>query len=297
MSPDGRFVAAAVEQGDLSVFDTVTLKRIRKLAGLWPLQVTCSAAFSPDGQTLAVSDDSGGLKWWNVATGETLQTIQGHVKLPDGLAWHWDWISPQAMGASLSFSPDGRRLASAGPGNLVTVRNVATGAEVFRLTHAGPVSAVLFRPDGKRILSCEPGKLKEWDAGSGTLIRESEINAYIRCVALCYRGDSPCIVEVSGVGTTVWDAAAGREIFVLQHVQSIMTAVSPDGKRLATVDTADFSPIHVWDVDTGRELLSFKFERIGPDLQYKRKLAFSADGKRVFHYVSTLTVWDVSTTP
>jgi hypothetical protein len=67
---------------------------------------------------------------------------------------------------SLAFSPDGQRLASAGPEGTLKVWDAATGQETLTLKgHTGDVASVAFSPDGARIASAGPeGTLKVWDA-------------------------------------------------------------------------------------------------------------------------------------
>ena len=61
------------------------------------------------------SDDT--IRLWDVATGETLNILEGH----------WDWIN------SVAFSPDGETLASGGDDDDIHLWDVATGEELKTL--------------------------------------------------------------------------------------------------------------------------------------------------------------------
>jgi WD40 repeat protein len=186
-SPDGKFVAAAGENGVVTVWEAATGLVVRtlqaipdgteNLLGKWAICV----AFSPDGKWLATgwgaySDRNErpliAVKVWEVESGkETLRL--GH---PWG-AW------------SLAFSPDSKRLAVAAgeyqcrdsTSYQIKVWELATGRSVFTLKgHSQCVLDVAFSPDGKRLASVSgyhlatgergeknPGELKLWDMTTG----------------------------------------------------------------------------------------------------------------------------------
>jgi uncharacterized protein with WD repeat len=50
---------------------------------------------------------------------------------------------------AVAFSPDGRWLATGSWDNTARVWEAASGQEVARMTHEGPVLAVAFSPDGR----------------------------------------------------------------------------------------------------------------------------------------------------
>ncbi len=76
---------------------------------------------------------------------------------------------PQTAGESvmsLSFSPDGRRLASAGFGAKIKIWDTESGLELLTLSgHTSWIWKVHFSSDGRRILSCSRDRtIRIWDA-------------------------------------------------------------------------------------------------------------------------------------
>jgi WD40 repeat protein len=129
--------------------------RIRKTYGPLPFR-PLAVAISPDGRWVAaaVSPDRGGtseIHVWNAASGDKVHVI------------------PQTARESvttLSFSPDGRRLASAGFDLKIKLWDVETGLELLTLKgHSHWIWVVHFSPDGRKLLSCCGDKtVRIWDA-------------------------------------------------------------------------------------------------------------------------------------
>jgi len=70
---------------------------------------------------------------------------------------------------SVSYSPDGKTLASGSYDKTVKLWDAATGKELATLKgHSGPVQSVAFSPDGKTLATASDDKtIKLWDLATG----------------------------------------------------------------------------------------------------------------------------------
>jgi WD40 repeat protein len=73
----------------------------------------------------------------------------------------------------VSFSPDGRLLATIGADNIIRILDAASGNEVRSLsTGSQIVSSVVFSPDGRElVVTMLDGSLKRWDLFTGKLLQ------------------------------------------------------------------------------------------------------------------------------
>ncbi len=212
------------------------------------------------------------------------KTSSGHITLKEhtGIVW------------SVAFSPDGRRLVSAG--KTMKVWDVETLQETLTLKgHTGLTTSVVFSPDSRRLASCGfDGMVKVWDAKTGqeTLrIKRHEDTgpkSFISCVV--FSPDGERIASTSHDRTAkVWDAGTGQEILTLNGHKGIIWSVafSPDGKQIAS-GSSD-GAVKLRDARTGNETLALKGHT---DPVYS--VTFSPDGKRIASGGAggTVKVWD-----
>ncbi|MDZ8090218.1 MAG: hypothetical protein RMY16_32405, partial [Nostoc sp. DedQUE12b] len=95
-----------------------------------------------------------------------LNTVH-NVAAPNTLGGHTNSVN------EVSFSPDGKMLASASDDNTVKLWDTSTGREIKTLTgHTSPVNGVSFSPDGKMLASASADKtVKLWDTSTGQQIK------------------------------------------------------------------------------------------------------------------------------
>jgi WD40 repeat protein len=239
-------------------------------------QGATSAAFSPDGKTLAILDGNGDTYLWDVATGRWTGTLAspqcqdtgGQVSFTAG---------ERSPAAQVLFSPDGKTLAVVGAvngdtclWNLATMRQTAVLAEPADPGSFAGVTGGAFSPDGKilAIGDNETGSTYLWDVASRRQIATLTDPADSQ-------GDSPDVEAVAfgpdgmlaaGDGNDnvyVWDTATGRLTGTLTTTQGCggyldtggieSVAFSPDG----TVAAGDgYGCVYLWDGATGQRTAS-----------------------------------------
>ncbi|HEY4000449.1 MAG TPA: protein kinase [Candidatus Xenobia bacterium] len=229
LSPDGRVVATASDDGNVRLFDAAGTPLGAPIKLGSPV---FAVAFSPDGQRVAGGALDGSIRIWHVPSGQPVTPVLRHGRRV----------------LSVAFSPDGRELLSASDDHTAQVWDATTGALRLTVRHHDRVMSAVFSPDGTRFLTASRDRTaQQWDARTGRPLGAA-LRSAGRLESAAYSPEGRHVVTTSDDGTARLD---GR---IMMHHDDIVNGAwfSPDGTRLATASRDGTA--RIWAVSDGRPL-------------------------------------------
>jgi WD40 repeat protein len=291
-SADGKLFVVEAPARVISVYESVTGKRVRGLEGDVS-DIYYSLCFSPDARTVAGSCWDGSLQLWD------LQSGRQRAKIPALHGWVTD----------VFFAADSKVFATGGPNNThgVLLWETATGKQIDHFPgHTTPISWVAFSPDGRTAATCALLRgdriVLLWDPRTGRLLRTFEaMDAYgVSAVAFSPDGGTLAACSCGGENAVrLWDVRTGR----VRHTQAsheagcTCIAFSPDGKRLVSggafrnpMGRQREGRLCIWDAEAGKLIREIRGIRGSI-----ARVLFSREGRHVLAAAEGVHVYDAET--
>ena len=276
-SPDSRFLASVAQHptlnGTLKLWDVATERSVAERHVAPPGRL----AFSPDGNLLA-ADDSGTVRLLAVPSLAEVTNFPGKLASfsPAGTelicfregAFHWRNLKTQAEQVwktdwdrvqSMAMSPDGRRIAAAGDGELPQLRVWKADAPDQPLDlgrHADRVRSLSFSPNGHWLASASwDGTNRLWNLADPRqpIVSLAAHNGLAWAVAFSADGRT---LATGGDDSTIrlWHLASFQQAATLRgHTASVTAlAFAPDGRHLAS-GSGD-GTVRIWRAPTFDEI-------------------------------------------
>ena len=245
-SADGHILVSSSEDCTVRFWDVQTGKQIAILGA--HTHALRGMSFSPDGQRLAIGSDDTLIRIYDLPkllADAATPSVESHcLQL---LAGHTNWIF------SVTYSPDGSRLASASADGTVRIWDLATGSCLHVLPHAHWAIRTIFSPDGRQlIVSGLSSKIYVWDTSSGEPIQT--LNGHLDWVwSIDTSADGNTLFSTGEDRTIrVWDVSAGvcRAVFHAHKDRIWTLSRSPDGRHL--ISGSEDRTIKIWDLQRGK---------------------------------------------
>jgi WD40 repeat protein len=198
-----------------------------------------------------------GIELWDVSTEKVKMRLKGH----------------KHQVFAVSFSPDGKTLASGSYDATVKVWDAETGKKKFTLERGvRKVNSVVFSPDSQT-LAAEDSETSVllWDVNTGK----------VKLVLNDKQGISRLVFAPDGLWSgcssgeiKLWNTSTGKLVTTLKGQKSSVSsiAIASDGKLLAAAHAA--GPIEIWNTSKGTLQAV-----LNGNQKYVSALAFSPDGK------------------
>jgi WD40 repeat protein len=318
VSPNGKFLAAGGDHGNLRVWDSATHAVVfdQHIGPSWVVGV----AFRPNLEHLLVVTESGMIRAFHVGAWRDVFTLNLRPRRLGPVAYHPDsqrfavgtnlgevltfeardgqeaeiyrghaGIAPQVR--SLAYSPDGHWLVSGG-GRSIRVWDVTRPQENGWRRLDVPTNEALALDGTTLQTGGTDGTLRRWRMPSGEpLGHQHLVQGEINRLALA-RGCERSAAS-SGGEVVVWDWGAKREL-CRQKVPAErlgVLALSADGRLLVAAYAGDGFFVRAWDVDSGKPVTPM------PTLTKALvALTLSPDGRYLAGRSDEgLIVWEVST--
>jgi WD40 repeat protein len=247
-SPDSNYLASCDLSGSVRIWDISSGTMLLNVMHGMPVE---AVQFSPSGKTFATAARDGSVKLWQLVSGSLIKTFD-------------DFKEPVF---SISFSPDGKYLASGSNGRII----IWSTQELKKAREIGLsgcwARSVRYSGDGKYLASSCGPVVKVWDinhndiiskltGGGGVSFREKRSLDFGSPVYTCAFSPDSEYIAAAGEGglIKVWRAEDGFLVYTTAGHEGVIWTLgfSKDGKLMASGGADRL--IKIWDAKTGKIL-------------------------------------------
>ena len=204
--------------------------------------VVYDVAFSPDGDRIAVACTDATVRIYDVARGELLREVAGHL----------DWVM------SVAWSVDGSKLATASRDKTAKVFDAHSGELLATYSrHDAQVRGVLFHPSGEKVYSSSVNqKLDLWKYAEAKHERDHNLGGE---GFQLFSGGSFFLVPSSGNRVHAIRALEGDRIreFQASEPARFLCAAAHEASNLVAAGSQG-GKVFVWEFSTGKTRIEFK---------------------------------------
>ena len=168
VSPDGCHVVSCSSNTSVGVLIITTGKETPGFEGLSGKSV----ALSPDGSIISYGGK--GYSIWNASTGRQTQVVEGGLYKNGCILQQSSKLDAEQIFKGEAVTCDGSRVVSGSENENVSVRDVASGREVFTLECGALLDGVALTPDGAHLVTSSRLSMLVWSMTTGEIVVQKE---------------------------------------------------------------------------------------------------------------------------